>query len=222
MFPLGLTIVKYTSMDSAGNFVEEIFSVTVKDNESPIIHNIPSDITAYTLDGAPTASVTWTEPYVIDNSGLPTTLVSSHNSGTLFAVGTTTVTYTATDSADNIATADFGITVIQPFWGTWGSWSDCNTECGWGTQTRTRTCEMQGTGSCPGSASESTSCILRDWCRADGRCGPSYPSVNGQEGRCIAMCCSTVAWCGQTSTHCSFQLHRDYRCCTGLTCPGPC
>ncbi|XP_072046721.1 uncharacterized protein [Amphiura filiformis] len=115
-----------------------------------------------------------------------------------------------------------GLCVI---WGTWGSWSNCNAGCGWGTRTRTRTCEKHGPGSCPGSVSkdsESSSCILRDWCRADKHCGPSYHSANGQEAKCPAACCSTRSWCGQTNDHCGYQLYRDYRCCTGLTCSGPC
>ena len=56
------------------------------------------------------AEVTWTEPTATDNSGI-VTLTSSHSPGSTFDIGTTTVTYTATDDAFNTVSDTFTVTV---------------------------------------------------------------------------------------------------------------
>jgi len=56
--------------------------------------------------------VTWTMPVVTDNSD-SVWVVSSHLSGSAFPLGTTTVTFTATDAAGNTATTSFNITVVD-------------------------------------------------------------------------------------------------------------
>ena len=81
------------------------------DNENPqIITNAPKSLSVNTDPGLPTAFITWAEPTVTDNSGL-ITLTSTHNSGTNFGIGTTNVTYMATDAAGNMATFSFVVTV---------------------------------------------------------------------------------------------------------------
>ena len=60
--------------------------------------------------GLPTANVSWMEPTVTDNSGF-FTLTTNHTSGSAFAIGVTTVTYTATDPSGNTAGYSFDITV---------------------------------------------------------------------------------------------------------------
>ena len=57
-----------------------------------------------------TAVVTWMEPTATDNSGT-VTLTSSHSSGSTFDIGTTTVTYTATDDASNTVSDTFTVTI---------------------------------------------------------------------------------------------------------------
>src|SRR5690606_31461246 len=56
------------------------------------------------------AVVNFTAPVAADNCILAS-FNGSHNSGDRFPVGTTTVTYTATDGTGNTATASFTITV---------------------------------------------------------------------------------------------------------------
>ncbi|XP_072031342.1 cartilage intermediate layer protein 1-like [Amphiura filiformis] len=50
----------------------------------------------------------------------------------------------------------------KPVWTTWGSWSDCDVECGGGVQNRSRTCPLQsGDISCAGKPTEQQQC--KDW-----------------------------------------------------------
>lgn len=58
-----------------------------------------------------TATVTWSEPTVSDNSG-SVTLTSSHKPGDSFLIGNTTVTYTAEDMYSNVVTGSFTVSVF--------------------------------------------------------------------------------------------------------------
>ena len=61
---------------------------------------MPADISQTNDAGECMAAVTWTEPTAADNCAIAT-FTSSHNPGDEFPVGTTTVTYTATDIHGN-------------------------------------------------------------------------------------------------------------------------
>ena len=82
------------------------------DTENPVILNIPSNLTEYTVDGEDTAVADWTEPSAVDNSGIHS-LTSSHSPGSLFPVGSTSVRYTATDPTGNVVVEEFYVLVIQ-------------------------------------------------------------------------------------------------------------
>jgi len=110
-FPLGPTVVTYTSTDAAGNTATASFTITVSDGEDPVISGVPSSFSQNNDPGLCTATVTWTEPTASDNCGV--TLTSTASPGDAFAVGPNTVTYTATDPSGNSATASFVITVID-------------------------------------------------------------------------------------------------------------
>ena len=71
---------------------------------------MPTDITQDTDNGLPTAVVTWIEPIASDNSGIQT-LTSTHEPGSLFDIGITTVTYTSTDPSGLVTTEAFSILV---------------------------------------------------------------------------------------------------------------
>ena len=71
---------------------------------------MPSDISVYTDPGLPSAVVNWTEPTASDNSG-SVTLTYDWPSGSAFPIGSTNVTYTATDAAGNQITSTFTVTV---------------------------------------------------------------------------------------------------------------
>ena len=86
------------------------FFCTIPDNEACVFSETPSDVSVNTDLGQPTAIVTWIEPIVTDNSGI-FTVTSSHKPGSAFDVGTSTVTYTATDARGNKAVFTFNVTV---------------------------------------------------------------------------------------------------------------
>ncbi|HNT80480.1 MAG TPA: T9SS type A sorting domain-containing protein, partial [Bacteroidia bacterium] len=66
------------------------------------------------------AVVSWTPPTAVDNC--VATVTSTHNPGDFFPVGTTTVTYTATDGCGNVGTCSFDVTVNDT---EAPAWNDC-------------------------------------------------------------------------------------------------
>lgn len=109
-FPLGTTNVTYTATDANSNVATASFVVTVTDDEAPVIVGLPSDITADTDAGQDFATVSWTAPTATDNAP-GVTLTSTHAPGDQFPVGTTSVSYTATDANSNSTTETFAVTV---------------------------------------------------------------------------------------------------------------
>ena len=71
---------------------------------------MPTNITANTAFGQPTAAVTWSEPTATDNSGIQT-LASTHSPGSTFNIGVTVVTYTSVDAAGHETTRLFSVKV---------------------------------------------------------------------------------------------------------------
>jgi len=110
VFSLGTTTVTCTARDSSGNEATATFTVEVRDSRPPFL-TVPADIQVEATgpSGAPvTFEVTATD--LVD----PSPVVScSPSSGSTFGIGPTTVTCTATDSAGNIATASFEVTVTE-------------------------------------------------------------------------------------------------------------
>ena len=113
VFALGATMVTCTATDAAGNAaVATTFTVTVVDTTAPTIDataNVSSQATS-----ASGASVTYTSPAThdaVDGDGLA---ICAPASGSVFALGATTVTCTATDAAGNAAVATtFTVTVVD-------------------------------------------------------------------------------------------------------------
>ena len=67
-----------------------------------------------TTEDLSTGEATWTAPTARDNSGktvTPSFTTDNEVSGDNFPMGTTTVTYTVTDSSGNSATCSFTVTV---------------------------------------------------------------------------------------------------------------
>ena len=76
------------------------------DVEPPIIHNCPKSKIVYTDKGEDYITVSWSKPFVTDNSGenISMTLVDD-NIDPFYAVGSYRIIYTAQDSAGNRAKA---------------------------------------------------------------------------------------------------------------------
>jgi hypothetical protein len=106
---LGANTVTLTVTDVNGNSANCTATVTVTDNESPVI-TCPSDIAADTDAGDCEAVVTFSASATDNCSAIVT---YSHASGSAFPVGTTTVTATATDPANNTDVCTFDIVVTD-------------------------------------------------------------------------------------------------------------
>lgn len=109
-FPVGTTTVTCTASDSCGGSAQCSFTVTVNDVEPPTII-CPGNITQDNDPGVCGAIVNYPPPTVNDNCPGATS-VCSPPSGSLFPVGTTMVTCTATDATGNTsAPCSFTVTV---------------------------------------------------------------------------------------------------------------
>lgn len=107
-FPVGTTTIVWTATDRAGNSSSAIQSVIVLDHEPPVI-TCPSDLTV--AQSFPGGSGVGFAVTATDNCSLNPEVTTSPLSGSLFPVGTTTVTCTATDDAGNTANCTFRVTV---------------------------------------------------------------------------------------------------------------
>ena len=119
VFPLGETIVTYTATDAHGNTATAQQKVTVVDNTPPVVVP-PPDVTVYLpLNSTATSMpVTYPNPATAtDNCAGAITFNYSPASGSVFPVGPTTVTVTATDAHNNSAQATFTVTVLYNFTG---------------------------------------------------------------------------------------------------------
>jgi len=96
---------------------EATVSITVNDTVAPVI-TAPANVTVNTGAGATACGAVVTNAQLgtataSDNSGVVNVVRSGVPAGNVFPVGTTTVTYTATDNAGNSAQATQTVTVID-------------------------------------------------------------------------------------------------------------
>ncbi len=107
-FQVGVSELTYTANDEANNTTTCSFTVTVLDEESPML-TCPTDTEVNTPEGICESAVTY-EAVTIDNCGL-SDLDYSIESGSIFSVGSTVVGVTATDDSGNTATCSFMVTI---------------------------------------------------------------------------------------------------------------
>jgi HYR domain/Concanavalin A-like lectin/glucanases superfamily/Secretion system C-terminal sorting domain/PA14 domain len=119
-FPVGVTTVSYVATDIFDNKSTCSFTVTVSqgggdpcanDVTKPVLSACPANIAVVAAAGANSAAATWVAPTATDNCPGAVTVTSSAAIGQQFAVGATTVTYTAKDAKNNTATCAFTVTV---------------------------------------------------------------------------------------------------------------
>jgi hypothetical protein len=109
-FPVGVTTVTCTAQDATGNTATCTFTVTVNDTQPPSI-TCPANMTV-SQDSAFGAVVPFTATASDNCPGV--TVACTPASGSVFPLGTTTVTCTATDAHNNTATCTFTVTVVPP------------------------------------------------------------------------------------------------------------
>src|SRR6185437_7503254 len=109
-FPLGDTIVTASATDSQDASVTNSFTVRVVDTTAPLI-TVPGTIRAGTLDTSTSVSFSVSANDLVDGV---VTATASPASGSLFPIGTNTVTVTATDAHNNSATNTFLVIVSEP------------------------------------------------------------------------------------------------------------
>ncbi len=116
LFPIGSTTVTCTASDTSGNYSETSFTVTVNDDTvndiSPPAITVPAGISvpATSPEGA-TVTFTTSALDVVDGARATT---DDPVSGSVFPVGSTVVTTTASDTKGNTASRTFTVTV-QPY-----------------------------------------------------------------------------------------------------------
>src|SRR5690606_35014806 len=93
-----------------GNTVRCSFTVTVVDNEAPVI-NCPDDILVEVDEGKNYATVTFPDATATDNCSALVIQTMGDPSGSQFAVGDHTIEFTATDPTGNSLSCSFTITV---------------------------------------------------------------------------------------------------------------
>ncbi len=108
----GDTTVIWTVDDGNGQTVTCTTVITVEDNEAPIIA-CPADVMANTSPGDCFAEVVFPDAIAIDNCDVTVMQTEGLPSGSMFPVGLSTVTYTASDSSGNATICSFTITVTD-------------------------------------------------------------------------------------------------------------
>jgi hypothetical protein len=110
VFPLGPTTLTYSATDASNNTGSANQTVTVIDNTLPVI-SCPASITLEPT--CPSGAIAmYTEPVGTDNcAGATTARTAGGASGSVFPIGTTTVTYTVNDAHGNSASCSFTVTV---------------------------------------------------------------------------------------------------------------
>ena len=107
-FPIGTTNVLWTVTDASGNTNTATQVVIVTDTTKPSI-TAPSAISTITTNGCNAQAVNLGTPSTNDYS----LVIVTNNAPSLFPVGTTTVTWTATDASGNVSTATQLVTVVD-------------------------------------------------------------------------------------------------------------
>ncbi|MFC5196567.1 immunoglobulin-like domain-containing protein [Bizionia hallyeonensis] len=114
LFPIGTTTVTWVVTDAAGNFSTCLQDIIVTDEENPTI-TCPTAITVNTDSGQCDALVT-IPPVIASDNCTVSSITNDYNAGGAnasgtYPIGTTTVTFTVTDSANRTATCSMDIIV---------------------------------------------------------------------------------------------------------------
>ncbi|MBK7239039.1 MAG: HYR domain-containing protein [Flavobacteriales bacterium] len=111
VFPIGDTPVQFIATDAAGHTATCSINVHVEDTSSPTFTYCPGTITATSDIGSCGAIVNYTPPEASDNCTLVLSVPPAVSSGSFFPVGTTMVTYTASDGINPTVECSFTVEV---------------------------------------------------------------------------------------------------------------
>ncbi len=106
-YPVGTTTVTWTATDAAGNTGTDTQTITITDTTAPVV-TAPADVTAEAT--GPQTSATIGTATATDVVGV---VSLTSNAPADYPVGTTTVTWTATDAAGNTGTATQTVTITD-------------------------------------------------------------------------------------------------------------
>ena len=113
----GTYTIEYGAIDECGNTSHCSFDITVTATELEADLNCPSEINLAAAPGATGAIATWSTPTGTTNcplgNGLNITQAVGLPSGSIFPIGTSTITYTATDDCGSLTTCTFDVTVTS-------------------------------------------------------------------------------------------------------------
>jgi hypothetical protein len=109
LFPLGVTTVTTTAIDSTGNSASTSFTVTVRDTTPPVL-NLPPNLNVIAAGGS--GAVVSFPVTAVDAVSGPAATTVTPPSGSLFPIGTTGVSVSSTDAAGNTAMGFFTLTVL--------------------------------------------------------------------------------------------------------------
>ncbi len=110
-FPVGETSVYYKATDQQNSTYFCMFSVKVSDVEAPVILDLPAQVEVETT-ATSGALVHWDEPELEDNCG-NVDYYSTHESGDVFPIGKTKVTYHVYDESGNVTTESMIVSVVK-------------------------------------------------------------------------------------------------------------
>ncbi len=102
---IAVTVNQSLSDNNFDGMAAQNVTITIKDNDPPVITGCPANIILSNNPGLCSATASWIPPV----STAP--MVSSHIPGATFPVGVTTVTYTSTDVDGMVSTCVFTVTV---------------------------------------------------------------------------------------------------------------
>ena len=111
VFPIGTSLVTCTASDRAGNTGTSSFSISVQDGGAPLV-SVPVSRTVE-ANGPGGAIVNYATPTAVDLVDGPLLATCSKPSGSVFPLGVTVVTCSATDSGGRTGSASFTVTVVD-------------------------------------------------------------------------------------------------------------
>jgi hypothetical protein len=112
-YPLGSTLVTLSVEDFLGQVSQATATVTVIDGTPPIIAAPPAVSASSTAGGVHISDATLGTATASDNCSAVTIMRTGVPAGNVFPVGTTTITYVATDASGNTASATQIVTVAN-------------------------------------------------------------------------------------------------------------